>query len=291
MRQLSFLCGHPQQHWQCQKIVEEASERGLTASGLRADFKYLGDYLWLSLPTAQRREALAGHYQTLNALAGTVTPYLSSRTGTILWQGDIPDSDESSLVIFEPAKLAPMEGELQLRFSFRSRDLFTITFLLAPGHLFGSSAQTVLFIGGIQGGVDCRREIREASKINGEISPAKMLIIAIEAIAATFDIAEILAVSEDEQISHGYASDKMRLDYHAFWTEAGGSRCGIFYHLAPRKPDKPLAEIPISHRSRTKRKREKRAQIRESIEMRLRALAGGAAKQRGRDAEQLETVA
>jgi uncharacterized protein VirK/YbjX len=235
-------------------------------------FKYLGDYLSLSMSTEERRQALAGHYLRLESMAGISADHVRWRDSILLWE--IVESDEHSAqrIFLEPAELAPMEGELQLRFASGRRNLFTLTFLLAPGELFGSPAETILFIGGMQGGIDCRVEMRRAARENGEISPAAMLLLAMRALAKVLGVDQIVAVGEDDQIAKSYASDRMKLDYCDFWTQAGGVRHGNFYLLFNETIDKPLREIPITHRSRTRRKRERKAHIREEIEMRLRLL-------------------
>jgi len=150
--------------------------------------------------------------------------------------------------------------------------LFTLTFLFAPGDLFGCPADTVLFIGGAQGGVDCRIEMRQAAKDNGEISPAAMLLLTVRALVKVLDIGQIFAVADEDQVSKGYHSDEVKLDYNSFWSNAGGVRHGTFYKLFNESVEKPLNEIPITHRARTRRKRERKARIRETIEARLQLL-------------------
>jgi len=114
--------------------------------------------------------------------------------------------------------------------------------------------------------------MRQAAKDNGEISPAAMLLLTVRALAKVLDIGQIFAVAEEDQISKGYASDKVKLDYHSFWRQAGGVRHGTFYKLFNESVEKPLNEIPITHRARTRRKRERKARIRETIEARLQLL-------------------
>jgi hypothetical protein len=64
----------------------------------------------------------------------------------------------------------------------------------------------------------------------------------------------------------------MKLDYCEFWSQAGGVRRGNVYLLFSEPIEKPLREIPITHRSRTRRKRERKSHIRQEIETRLRLL-------------------
>jgi uncharacterized protein VirK/YbjX len=247
---------------------------GVAADDRWTPFKYLGDYLSLSMSTTARRQALTGHYLRLGSLARASAGYVSWRDSIVLWELGQREPHGSLRIFLEPARLAPMEGELQLRFSSGRRNLFTLTFLFTPGDLFGCPSDTVLFIGGVQGGVDCRSEMRQAAKDNGEISPPTMLLLTVKALAKVLQIGQIFAVAEENQISKRYtwASDTVKLDYHSFWSKMGGVRHGTFYKLLNESVEKPLNEIPITHRARTRRKRERKARIRETIEARLQLL-------------------
>ena len=164
-----------------------------------------------------------------------------------------------------------MEGELQLTFSFRT-ELFVLTFLLAPGKVFDVDAEAVLFIGGVQGRIGGREEMREASKRNGEISPAAMLILTVQAFADAIGVDQLIAIGNDDHVATAYSPSGILFDYHRFWSEVGGKRSGRYYRIPVESPSKPLSEIPLTHRGRTKRKREAKAQIRGTLERRLRQI-------------------
>jgi uncharacterized protein VirK/YbjX len=264
--QLAYLGSHPISHHRCASAIR----RSRLASDPLIPMKYLGDHLALSLRTWQRRLALMGHYNRLPALLppnGDADP----RTGILIWQKDGQGDYPPLSIVLETSRLAPMEGELQLRFSFRS-DLYVLTFLLSPGDIFDMDCPTVLFIGGIQGRIGSREEMREASKLNGEISPAAMLILAVQAIAKVMRVDKLIAIGEDDHISMGYSRSKIKLDYGQFWIDAGGVRRGRHYVLPLETPQRPLSEISLSHRSRTRRKREAKQLVRQAIEARLQQL-------------------
>jgi uncharacterized protein VirK/YbjX len=256
---------HPIHHARCMAALARSR---LNPDPLAA-FKYLGDHLALSLGPSLRREALIAHHARLSESL-SLRAVNRIRGGTELWRRDIAGDSALSLVL-EPSMLAPMEGELQLRFSFRS-ELYVLTFLLAPGHVFSSDRSIVLFIGGLQGRIGCRQEIREASKLNREIAPAAMLFLAVQAVAREVGAEELLAIGEADQISMSYSPSMVRFNYGTFWTEVGGVRRGDFYSLPLEPSHRPLSAIPLTHRSRTRRKREEKRRIRESIELRVRNL-------------------
>lgn len=263
MRQLAYLCLHPLSHYRCVAIIRDAR---LAADRL-IPLKYLGDHLSLSLHTPKRRQALMGHYAAMPKLL-RLAVRRRLRKGILLWHKDVPDDSPPLRIVLEPSRLAPMEGELQLTFSFRT-ELFVLTFLLAPGSVFDVDAEEVLFIGGVQGRIGSREEMREAAKLNGEISPAAMLILAVQAFAKVTGVDRIIAIGERDHISVAYSPSKILFDYRRFWTEIGGERFGRYYRIPFETRHKPLSEIPLTHRGRTKRKREAKNLIRQSLERRL----------------------
>jgi uncharacterized protein VirK/YbjX len=259
LRQLGYLCGHPLDHFRCAAAIR----RSRLAANPRVTLKYLGDHLALSLRPAQRRMALESHYEIMSGMlrqgsAGALGD------GLLIWRKGLSDGQALSITL-EPSKLAPMEGELQLRFSFRS-DLCVLTFLIAHGEIFGVHQRTILFVGGVQGRVGARQEFREASKHNAEISPSAMLFLAVQAIARVMGVGEIIGIGEDDQISTAYSRPRIRFDYHRFWTGLGGLRQGAHYSIPLETPSKPILETSPSHRSRTRRKREAKWLLRQSIE-------------------------
>jgi uncharacterized protein VirK/YbjX len=265
VRQLTYLIAHPIPHGRCVAAVR----RSRLASDPSVPMRYLGDHLALSLRPPQRRHALTHHHTLASKI---LLPGAADRIceGTVVWRRDI-EGEPPLLLILRPAKLAPMEGELELSFSFRS-ELYVLTFLFAPGKIFNSQASLVLFVGGLQGRVGVRKEIREASKLNKEIAPSAMLLLAVRAIGRAVGADELLAVGEGDQISTGYAAPMIRFDYATFWTEAGGKSHGNFYSLPILPRSKPLSEVAATHRSRARRRRDEKAEISEHIELRLRRL-------------------
>ena len=262
-RQVVYLIAHPIDHWRSAQRLRASGSSEARA----AQYKYLGGYLALPMAVVDRRWALVSHYEMFDRLA---SENMKSGLGdsVLLWQRHVADDKPPLRIMLEAARLAPMEGELQLRFAFRS-DLFVLTFLLSSGRPFNIDASTVLFVGGAQGGYHCREETREASKLNGEISPAAMLVIAVQVLAKMMRIERLIAVNEDHQVSTSYASELIKLDYRRFWADAGGIRHDRYYQLPQESTSKPLEEVPQTHRKRTRRKREAKAAIRAQIEQRL----------------------
>jgi len=266
LRQFAYVGSHLLSHLRCALTVRRS---GFASDNL-ISLKYLGDHLALSLTTSERREALMGHYAALPELLNGVGSGRLSE-GIAVWRRDVGIGQPPLSITLEPSHLAPMEGELQLRFSHQ-QDLYVLTFMIAPGRVFGAACERVLFVGGVQGIFGARREMRAASKLNDEISPAAMLILAVQAIGKAVQAGEIIAIAEDDHISMGYSPASIMFDYGRLWTDVGGERRGRHYRVPFETQQKPLSQISLSHRARTRRKREAKRLISQSIALRLRTL-------------------
>jgi uncharacterized protein VirK/YbjX len=265
LRQAAYLCCHPIGHFRCAAAIRK-SRIAVSAS---TSLKYLGDHLALSLRPHQRRRALASHYTILRAVLRS-SARRALPQGLSIWRKDV-GSDSPLSITLERSTIAPMEGELQLRFSYKS-NLCVLSFLLASGDVFGVGHSSVLFVGGVQGFMGGREEVREAARLNGEIAPTAMLLLAVQAIGRAFGVGEIIGIGEDDHVSLGYARSKVVFDYRRIWIEAGGVRRGFHYGIPFETPQKPLLETARSHRPRTRRKREAKHLLRLSIEQRVRQL-------------------
>jgi uncharacterized protein VirK/YbjX len=164
--------------------------------------------------------------------------------------------------------LTSIEGELVLNFAFNSRVIFMLTFTVVPGAYFGESARPLIFIGGMQGRPACREDIRAASKLNKEIDPATMLLMALKTIGIAWNIETIAAISARHQISaNALESSKERSAvYDRFWVESGGTpyRDKVYKlrtHFQRGAQDPALG----THRSRTRRKRMAKEALRSDL--------------------------
>ena len=265
LRQVTYLCCHPIEHFRCAAAIRSSRMADSAATSL----KYLGDHLALSLGPQQRRRALASHYAILPTVLGS-SAQRALPQGLSIWRKDVGFGTALSISL-ERSTMAPMEGELQLRFSYKS-NLCVLTFLLASGDVFNVGHSSVLFVGGVQGCMSGREEVREAARLNSEIAPSAMLLLAVQAVGRAFEVGEIIGIGENDHVSLGYARSKVMFDYRRTWIQAGGVRCGLHYRIPFETAHKPLIETTRSHRSRTRRKREAKHLLRRSIELRVRQL-------------------
>ena len=259
--QLAYVIRHAVDHSECAEAIWQSG----VGADRRTSLKYLGNYVALSLATSERLQTLTHHYRQLAQRLGRVAA-VELTSGLVLWRRRFDDLHPRLEVRLERAIRGRMEGELQVRVQF-GHDLFWLTFLIAPGYLFGSASESVLFVGGLQGRENARSEIRQASKLNGEIDPAAMALLALKAIGRALDIREIIGVRDDDQIADCECRTQGR--YSRFWKAHGGRRRGSYYCFPVIAESSPLSAIPRSHRRRTKKKRQAKRLIRQSIERQL----------------------
>ena len=222
-------------------------------------FKYLGHYLANSFDTATRLRIMSHHYETLAAclpdLAGSAIP----RNGMLLWSHPV-ELGTFTIRLCMPAG-SYLEGDLALVFSVNAVRLHKLAFTCVPGDEVGVEAGTALLIGGSQGYPGTSALIRPASRTIGEISPAAMLVLALQALAKRLGAAAILGVSADEQTSLRAHPEQAKSCYDALWEMTGGEREGSFYRLPDGVAWKDTSHLSNGHRPRARRKRELKEKI------------------------------
>jgi uncharacterized protein VirK/YbjX len=265
VRQIHYVISHLPQHCHHQRVLREARLSCVASRDVLLNFKYLGGYLAEHLSTEARRAAISFHYTFLKNNITSSEERQLWNDGVSVWH-QCGDSRAHDLVIrLERATLAPMEGEAQLRFYLGNLTLCTLTFCLLDGASIGLPSGVVLLIGGVQGAANCRTEIRMAAKANGEISPAACLLLTAKAIATAFRVQYVVGVSTERQLSWGYAREQLSLSYDDMWLNAGGTRVDQGFFLLTPGTQKPLRDIPISHRSRTRRKRVLQGELQDAV--------------------------
>ncbi len=223
----------------------------------RAAFKYLRRYLARGLCMHSRAAILAHHYSYLNRYVGHDFMQRICEGQIALWS-EIREGNRYEIALTYP-RIGHHEGELALMFLENATPLFTVSFTLAPGKLFGVEAHRVLFVGRIQGRNGDFDAIKRATKCCEDISPLALLLAATQAIAQSFDIHTLVGVSAREQVSVGgnHPAREALSVYDGFWQSVGAEPLsGNLFLLHSAQEQKPLSLIKSNHRSRVKRKRE-----------------------------------
>lgn len=237
-------------------------------------FKYLGQYLANSFGTAARLRIMSHHYRTLAVRLPHLDKLGFPTNEVVLWSHRV-ERDTFTIGLCMPARHY-LEGDLSLVFSVNNVRLHKLSFTCVPGNEVGLEAETALLVGGSQGFPGTSALIRQASKTIGEICPATMLVLALQALARHLGADVILGVSADEQTSLREHPDLAKSRYDSFWEMTGGERQGQFYRLPGGVAWKDTSHLSNGHRARARRKRELKerilAQIRRNAERLLLAV-------------------
>jgi len=223
-------------------------------------FKFLGGYLALSFKTGERLRILIYHYLRLGAMMPGLAHRGFPARKAMLWSHRC-EMDCLSVSLALPGAHF-LEGDLSLVASWNERKLYKLTFSFIPGELVGNDFTKAILIGGSQGFPGTGPLFRQAAKSAGEICPATLLLLSVQALAVSLGIPLLLAVPSAENSNDAVREmpEQALARYDRFWETNGGERYGKFYRLRLDVAGKPMPLVP-GHRSRTRRKRELKQRI------------------------------
>lgn len=212
-------------------------------------------YLSSAIDESARFSCLLYNYQFLHAS-------LKSRDFRSLLGGGLTVLDDAKAwpdvevkaQLFNPSA---DEGEISLTLYFRSRAIAVLAYTIVPATLFGLTGSSAVLVSRVQGSVSSKDEARELTRRLGDITPQYALIHVLEGLAKAQGIEWLIGVNALSQPSfkQEYAGSFER-SYDRLFETLGATAMpsGLFVTPLPRAT-RPLSEIPISHRSRTKAKR------------------------------------
>lgn len=213
------------------------------------------DDLARSLTTAQRASCHLHHYSFLRShLCPASLRQLLNREVRVF---EATDQGHTFAIDLAAALPGYYEGELRLNFLADGIDIFILSFTFVPGSQVGSTARDAILISRIQGEKGAQSIIAMATRTLLGVHPQALLVSAIEGIAETLGIAEVVCVSAANQPTDStemHATFAQRYDEFFESWDASFSSPG-FYTLPVSFPQKPLREIKLSHRPRTKKRR------------------------------------
>ena len=222
--------------------------------------KYLSPYASVAFDRKTRLAVLTNHYAFLKAQANQAFfPALAQEA--VLWR-DCIESTEFSIALSFPIHV-DYEAELSLHFSIDGTLIQVVSFVIVPGATMGSTEPQVLLFTQVQGLANAE-QIRKATKLLYDITPAALLIHAAYGLACAWGIGGAAGVS-----TAGKAGTWVYrwFDYDAFWLDLKGERSSqeSVYLLPVPPPDRPIEEIRRNHRNRTLRKRKYKRELREQV--------------------------
>lgn len=159
------------------------------------------------------------------------------------------------------------EGDLSLVFSANGLSLYVMSFTIIPGQVIKIANDQAIFISRVQGLSSHLALLRQATKSFHYISPADLLLVAVQAIALPLNIKAIVGVSTEAQISsRADGTEFFSFDYDEFWRSADAERMnGNMFLLPVPLPEKPIRMIKQTRRSKVLRKRKFKRQLAEQV--------------------------
>nr|WP_281415615.1 DUF535 family protein [Pelotalea chapellei] len=220
----------------------------------RTPFKFVGNYISLSLSCTSRLSMLLHHYRFIDTHYVTAFSSDLLKEQINLWETQrVDDTYTVGLTISDH----DLEGDLSLVLKRNMQKVYVLSFTVVPGEIIQGSGHT-LFVSRIQG-IKNPDIVRTATKALGDVSPPMILLTAARAIAMASGISCLAGVSSATQITVGEEDSPEQgcyFNYDEFWHSKGGLRMdnGLF-RLSVAPHSKPDDAITGKHRTRTLRKR------------------------------------
>jgi uncharacterized protein VirK/YbjX len=242
-------------------------------------FKYVArDYLTKGFTVTERISCFLHHYRRMHAALPECVLRQILQREVAFYEISIGDNC-FALTLGLPGPPFDKEGELSLGLHVDDRKIFDMSFTIAPGWVVKSRAAEILLITRLQGMPECRPQIRLVRKGLREYSPKKLLLAALQGFADAFGIGEFAAVCATNQRSYGkHWATILERSYDGFFATLGMTKTAAgFYCGATPIDGKPLASFTGRNRSRARKRRAIRQQLRSACAAFLLGATGRAA--------------
>ncbi len=245
-------------HFKLNRLMNSPSLQALIKHQPRLGYKYLGNYLANNLSRQARLGILYNHYDYLTQRVQS-SFFTSLLTGMPLWQDCREEDGVMSIQLTFPSGI-DFEGDLALTFAHNGVPLYNISFVVAPGRYVHSPQEQVLFVSRIQGTRNFEL-IRQCTKSCHDITPAAILIAALQGVAAALNVNFLVGISTEERLY-----DTITFDYNSFWEsfQAERTQDNLFFLALPLVKT-PIELIKGKRRERTLRKRQYKDEICEAV--------------------------
>jgi len=255
LRIIFFLGGHSR----LTRALKPFSASGFISA--KINYIYLFKYLSYSLGTKNKLQILANHYEYFK----NNFPYHALRPifkdGLRCWS----EMRESNLFEIRLISNTPYEneGSLSFMFTMNGQAIYHLAFTFCPGRQFGLLDEQIIYVTRIQGVKGSLDDISQASKFFSDNTPPTLLISAMEGMALSLGIKNIVGISLQNQLSY-LVSDKysFQKNYDEFWRTYESIKItdGDYLIQMPLQY-KGLSLIRSKHRNRTINKRKIRQEI------------------------------
>jgi len=226
-----------------------------------ATTRYLRNYIGQSLTHRTRRDIV-------NLQAGYLRGRLRrsfflelERPRRALWRS----ADAPRFAIWLSAGLSrPYEGDFALTFKLDGSAIYSLSFSIGPNLASPAAGGLALLVGKVQGERGRLADIRLATKLLKDISPASLLVSAAEGIALALNLSHLCGVAGSEQLCQSRPGAEY-FDYDSFWESLSGRRIGDWYQFDVPFPHKPPLQTATHHRRRARNRRLFRDAVREEV--------------------------
>ena len=259
LRVFFFLRGHSR----LTRALRPFSVSGFITA--KINYIYLFKYLSYSLSTKSKLRILANHYEYFknNFPYHTLRPIF--KDGLSCWS-ETRDSNvfEIRLISTTPYE---NEGSLSFVFNMNGETIYRVAFTFSPGRQLGLLDEQVIYVTRIQGVKGSLEDISLASKFFSDNTPPTLLVSAMEGMALSLGIKNVVGISLQNQISYLVSDkDSFQKNYDEFWrTYASIKISDSNYLLSLPLQHKGLELIKSKHRNRTIHKRKVRNDISRKI--------------------------
>jgi uncharacterized protein VirK/YbjX len=160
------------------------------------------------------------------------------------------------------------EGEISLEMFLSDEiSLGILTFSAVPGELFGLAATDAFLLSRIQGRPEVFEQIRVATKAMSEVAPRALLMAALAGVAKAMGVRHIVGVDAGNYVAFLPENREMLERVYDDFFKSLDAEAPIdgFYHLDLEAPPKPVTQQKVGHRTRTRRKRQFKADATETV--------------------------
>jgi uncharacterized protein VirK/YbjX len=222
-------------------------------------YKWNSRYIGRNFARNQRARILAFHYGlTENLVHPTFYNQLLTKH-FVLWEHSA--NGQLAISLRYPKPGVDHEGDLALVLEKAGTIVYELSFTFIHGSLVTLDVGEIMFIARIQGRKDEFHKIREATRLCRDVAPPHLLMAAAEGLAKAIGVKFIAGIRTDNRVSSSKS-----FNYEAFWeTFIRADESPDYYLISVPIPTKPLDQCNPDHRRRTRKKRDFKAGVAETV--------------------------
>jgi len=230
----------------------------------RTTLMYILPYLSKSFTVSLKQNILIDHYTFLKKKFSVIQLHQLFNGNGLEVYSEINGYDRYNVLLKPVTSHLEFEGSMSLLFKQNNITLYSLSFTFIHASVFGiDDAPYIVYISALQGSKNEYERIRASTKCFKENSLPVILFKALEAIALSLNIKHCLGVSARNHVSLKESGQFERFynNYDIFWINNGGILIKDEYLLRFPLTQKPIEQIPQTHRNRTVKKRQKMQQL------------------------------